>query len=151
MGEGYQFVVTGARELRRHLRLLATAAANRVARRAVNMALTPVAKAAKRKAPVETGLLKKSIGKKVKVYRRSEMVWGGVGPRKGFKGTGPDGKPRNPLMYAHLVELGTKAARKHAPTAAKPFLRPALDEQRATVMAILRQEIMAGIDKELMR
>ncbi len=117
----------------------------RIIRPAVTQALAPINKAAKRKAPVETGLLKKSIGKKVAVVRRTGDIWGGVGIRKGFKQeVTVDGKTemRNPINYAHLVEFGTK----NQP--AKPFLRPALDEKRPEAMRILARVVKERLHKE---
>jgi HK97 gp10 family phage protein len=138
---GFGVLLEGDVRLRRKLERLETKSQKKIVRPAVNAALTPINKAAKRKASVETGLLKKSIGKKVKTYR-SGTVWGGVGPRTGFKTQMEDGRFRNPVKYAHLVELGTR----HSP--ARPFLRPALDEQRPHALAVLAAKVRAGIEKE---
>ena len=138
---GFGVLLEGEKALARTLERLEARTQKKIVRPAVKSALSPITKAAKRKAPVETGLLKKSIGNKVKTYR-SGVVWGGVGPRVGFKTEMPDGGYRNPVKYAHLVELGTK----HSP--AQPFLRSALDEQRAAALAILATKIRAGIEKE---
>ena len=124
-------------------RLGSPAAQNRVIRRPLSNALTPISKEAKRLAPVgETGALKRSIGKKVKAYRGG--VWGGVGPRTGGQFTRIDakGKSHVPANYAHLVEFGTIKTR------AQPFLRPALDKKRVTANQILRKGIAANLIKE---
>ena len=138
--------LTGDRKLARKFRKLqSTASRNRVVRRPLSTALTPINKAAKQNAPVLRGYLKKSIGKKVKAYPGG--VWGGVGPRTGQKFTFVDenGKKHVPANYAHLVEYGT------ARTPAQPFLRPALDSQRPTALRILRMGVWKNIEKEIAR
>ena len=102
---GIQF--TGPPEMLRALDLLEDRVRKVISRKAVSMALVPMSKAAKRNCPKEMGLLKRSIGKKIKTYK-SGAVWGGVGPRKETVGFGPDGRKRWPVKYAHLVEYGTK-------------------------------------------
>lgn len=121
-------------------------------RKGMNEATKIVAKAAKQKAVRVSGLLAKSIGRKVGRDRRKVTV-GLVGPRIGFAGSYA-GKPRDPEKYAHLVELGTAphsvakgdtlerknrkgdvvkqasqtAGKMHPGAQAKPFLRPAADD-----------------------
>lgn len=109
----------------------------------------PIQTAAKAKAPVGTGLLKKSIGMRVK--KTKGIYTARVGPRKGFKGK-PLGKKKNkagieterfadPNKYSHLVEFGTS----HSP--AKPFIRPAIESAKGEVVAAMA----AGLDKHLTR
>ena len=138
----FEIEVLGDKELVRKLDRLAGAALRKLARPAVARAIVPVNKAAKRMAPVETGTLKKSLGIKIKTYAWPGVVWAGVGPRQGFTGVGPDGRRRDPVNYAHLVELGTT----HSP--AQPFLRPALDTQKPMAMAILTREIKKRLEQE---
>ena len=136
--------LTGDKALIRTLDRLPAALVRRVVRPAVRSALVPINKAAKRKAPKETGLLKKSIGAVVKVYKRTGVIWGGVGPRKGFRQV-IDGKPRDPVKYAHLVEFGTERA------PAQAFLRPAFDENKGKAFGILKAKIAAGLIREAKR
>lgn len=127
-------------------RLASKAAQNRVIRRPVSNALTPINKEAKRLVPVgATKGLRKSIGKKVKSYPGG--IWGGVGPRTGSQFTVVDasGKKHVPANYAHLVEFGTIR------TAAQPFLRPALDKKRAQANQILKSGIKTNLIKEATR
>lgn len=145
MGDGFGIKITGEKELRRRLNRLASAAQRKIVRPAVNVALTPVNKAAKAKAPVKTGTLKKSLGKRVKAYTRTGVVWGGIGPRSGFKWVDDKGHAHNPVNYAQLVELGTQHS------AAQPFLRPALDERKAEVLTTLNQKVNEGIQREIRR
>lgn len=134
----------GDRELRRALGGMRAATQRKIVRPAVNAALTPVNKAAKRSAPKRTGQLKRSIGKVVRLYKKRGVIWGGVGPRKGFKVI-IDGKAVDPTKYAHLVERGTVR------TKANPFLRRALDENKSEAKRIMAERIRAGIAKEVAR
>jgi HK97 gp10 family phage protein len=127
-----------------HLRKQTTR--SKIARRALQMASTPILKTAKRLAPKETGLLRKSIGRRLKTYRRTGTVFVMIGPRYGFKQlvTLASGKQhlRNPIKYAHLVELGTANAPPH------PFLRPAWDAHKAQAEATIRRIVLEEITAE---
>jgi len=107
----------------------------KVARASVSKALTPVTKSAKRRVRVQTGLLKKSIGKKVKTYSRSQNIAGIVGARNEIEGEFK-GKKRKPAKYSHLVE------RTH------PFLRPAFDENQKQMIETLSKDLAAGAIRE---
>lgn len=109
----------------------------------------PIEKAAKSKAPVRDGTLKKSIGTNVKKVNGISSAR--VGPRKGFKGKSL-GYRRNkkgvmterfadPNKYSHLVEFGTSHS------AARPFIRPAIDAASGEVV----DAMAAGLDKHLDR
>jgi len=141
----HEVLLQGHKKLLRKLQRLPDAVQRRILRPAVNKALTPINRDAKRRAPKETGLLRRSIGKKVKVYKRTGVVWGAVGIRKGYKTQLPDGSWRNPEMYAALVERGTRTTR------AQPFLRPAMDANRERALSILADAVRAGLAKEAAR
>ena len=138
--------LVGDRKLAKKFEKLAsTAVRNRVVRRPLSAALTPINKAAKRNVPVDKGFLKKSIGKKVKAYPGG--VWGGVGPRTGgqFEHVDEDGRKHVPANYGHLVELGTEKTR------AQPFLRPALDSNKQISLRILQTGVGKNIEKEALK
>lgn len=121
---------------------------NRILRAALSKATTPMLKTAKRLAPVETGLLRKSIGRKVKTYASTGSVVVVIGPRTGFRReVTVRGRKmiRNPVKYAHLVELGHGGP---SPAPAHPFLRPAWDNHKAQAQRIVAAEIVAGIERE---
>lgn len=107
----------------------------KASRNALGKAMTPVQKAAKRKLgsnkSVITGLLRLSIGRRIRHYPTSGVVVAIVGPRTGFRRVGRrkvalkglmgkmikhgkvdknTGKTRMriPSKYAHLVEKGTR-------------------------------------------
>jgi HK97 gp10 family phage protein len=142
--------IDGVKDMLAALDGLKKAVRNRILKRAVNKGIKIILKAAKGRAPRESGLLKKSLGSKVKVYRSSGVVVGIVGPRKGFKGEVVRKKGRwfpvsvysDPVRYAHLVELGTS----HAP--AKPFLGPAVTGSRAAIRNAMAEEIRKGLEAQ---
>jgi len=105
--------IEGLEELQAVLRTLPGKISRRVMRPALSAEGTKVVQAARQKVPQETGLLKKSLGKKVKTYTDTNAVVAIVGPRSGFRQI-IDGRPKNPVKYAHLVEFG-----------ARPHLMPA--------------------------
>lgn len=112
-------------------------------RKAALAAGTIILKAAKSRVVRETGLLRKSLGKKVKVYTRGVGV-AVVGPRLGFKQEVTRRGVKvwsNPVRYAHLVELGTSHS------AAKPFLKPALEATRKEVEAAMVKAINEVIEE----
>jgi len=104
-------------------------AQRRVVRKAITEATKPILKDAKARAPKESGLLKKSMGRKTVTLKKKGIVLGFIGPRTGFKrqvtikqrGKPPRTVTRDPVRYAHLREFGTSTSAAHA------FLRPAWD------------------------
>ena len=148
----------------------------RVIKKAANKSMKPVVKAAKAKlrAIDRTGQLRKSIGSKQKKFP-SGVVWTGVGPRSGFKimatvarkgirgkigrtGVGSlffGGEEEvvevDPVKYAHLVEYGFKHYISGEHIEGRPFLRPALDNNRGKVQSILVHELKVNIAKEVVK
>lgn len=124
------------------------AARSRVLRKALGPSTKPFMMTAKQLAPKETGLLRKSIGRKIKVYRESGRVTVIIGPRSkpSFRREVTiNGRTqvRNPVHYAHLVEFGTVKTR------AKPFLRPAVDRHKEQFKVTFKRLVLQGILDEL--
>jgi hypothetical protein len=149
------------RKVQRMLRELPDRIERKVLRQAINVATTPAVRAAKRLAPKgESGLLKKSIGKKIKTYKRTNTAVALVGPRKQTVGE-YKGKPRKPSKYAHLVERGTKAHKitvvfkdghkatfSHPGSKAKPFLKNAQETSLSQYQSICKARVAEGVIKE---
>jgi len=143
--------IEGLGELVKRLAGVSAAVRKKLLKQAINAATRAVLREAKALAPIgETKLLRRSLGRKTKVYRHSGTVVGIVGPRVGYKTAirtvtrGPNrGKEvyANPTQYAHLVELGTTHSR------AKPFLAPAFAQAQAPALAVMTEIISAGIEK----
>jgi HK97 gp10 family phage protein len=113
----------------------------------------PILKREKSKVPVADGLLKKSLG--IMLVGKGIKSAVKIGVRKGYKGRSlgfkesKRGKTKgqmterfqDPSNYSHLVEFGTSHS------AAKPFIRPAIDEAQGEVI----DAMAAGLDKHLTR
>lgn len=139
----------GSRELERVFKTLGDRVQRKVTRQAVNVAATPVVRAARSKAPQQSGLLKKSLGKKIKTYKRAGTVVGLVGPRTDVQGE-YQGEKRVPWRYAHLVEDGHVDA-KGNPIPAQPFLRPAFDETQGQALDTMSTKLGEGVTREAMK
>ena len=143
--------ITGMNELSRRLQRLPVALQRSAETAVLRAGAKPITKAAKGRAPVGTGrhsgLLKKSIGARVKKVRG--ITSARIGPRtkmavslgtkiaRKTKGNRVAGQPyeamKDPNKYAHLVEFGTSHS------AAKPFIRPALDSSRNEAFEAMRE------------
>ena len=130
--------VDGAWEIDAAFRELGSRAAGRVLRSALTRAGTVLVKAARDRAPQKgapddpyaTGQLRRAISKRLRRARpgRQELL---VGVQK----------PRSRIV--HLLEFGS------AHQAAEPFLRPALDEAGPEAVEVMRQAMVAGIEREV--
>lgn len=105
--------VEGAAEVQRKFAALSGRAQRAVVRDSLRSAARVVVKSAKRRVPVDTGFLKKSITQRVTVQGVSQS-YALVGYRK-------------KAFYGGFIELGTSKM------AAQPFLRPALDESHSEI------------------
>jgi len=153
------------------LRELGSRTAKRVIRQAVRAAAKPVIKTARQLVPRVTGLLRASLGVRIKTYKRG-VVAAIIGPRVEFKSKireGLEGKQKKqiPANYAHLVEFGTDrhvVVPKHKKamtingelrgravpeSKAKPFLRPAFDRNHQRALNIMRTELWKRINAEV--
>jgi HK97 gp10 family phage protein len=135
---------------------LKVSARNKAIRKGLTVGARIVQKAAKANCKTKTGhgVLRKSIGQKVKIPRanprtkaKAKPGYAVIGPRRKFKqqvGTytrGPRaGQPKyeDPANIAHLVEFGHGGPH---PAPAHPFMRPAWHSSKAKVLAAMREEV----------
>lgn len=103
--QNVSLTLEGGQELRALFAELPKRVVNKCLRRAVQVASGPILKSAKAKAPRESGLLKRSLVRKMK--SRKGVHTATVGAKKGFSGT-YRGKKRVPSRYLHLVSKGTR-------------------------------------------
>lgn len=140
------------------------AAANRAGSLLVKAVKAKIPKPSAKKLPIpggqgkaliagKTGLLKKSIIKKVVTNRRGRTILI-VGPNKDktVDAYSPWLKRMITVRasrYAHLVELGfvqkIRGRTKRIP--AKPFFRPAMDESRAAIIEITAKSLALSLEK----
>ena len=143
--DSVQIQMRGIEEMTKNLEQLGTRVALRGPAAAVRAGGAVIVKEMRRRAPVETGSLKKSLGQRVKTYRRSKTVTAIVGARsKRYETT--KGR-RNPAYYAHLIELGVSPHRlgkrgHHPGFRGRPFMRSAWDAAapRAREAAIVKMK-----------
>lgn len=98
--------IEGMEALQNKLRALAPASQRRVLRPALQKEGTRILQRARQNVPVQTKMLRRSLGQKTRTYPNGGVIVV-VGPRRGFRQV-IAGKPRNPTKYAHLVEFGTR-------------------------------------------
>lgn len=140
--------LTGDKALERKLSKLGGRVAKRVLRKAMNAAATPVVKAARGNVSVRSGLLKKSIGKTVRV--KGTRAGARVGARTNVAASDDAGNKVEPWRYAHLVELGhIDENGQHVP--AKPFLRPAAEQTKGQAADVLSDKLAEGVLREATR
>ena len=114
----------------------------KILRKAMGQAGKLVLWAAKAKARRVTGLLRRSLGRKVKLFKNGVAI-AIVGPRVGFEQEVQRGGRTvmsKPTKYSHLVEKGTKHSKP------QPFLRPAGEEQKGIVESAIGNTIANGIE-----
>lgn len=137
--------ITGDKALERTLKTLGDKVQKKVLRGAVTAGARPIQRAAKSKARKQSGLLKKSLGTKVRANKNG-TVTARIGPRTNIEGT-YKGRKRRPARYAHLVEKGFIDAKGnfHPP---KPYLGPAADEQAGAAINATATKLAEGIARE---
>lgn len=136
----------GLEGLKSQLDELQAEAAGKTLARAARKAFAPVLATAQALVPVDTGLLRDSI-KLVSVRAKDGEAVVTVGLKvAAAKGAAKLGRRTISAHWRwHFVELGTRHM------AAKPFLRPALDQNAQQVLDVLRDELLKGVARALKR
>lgn len=111
------FTLSNWEEMRSLLLNLPPAVESRILGDALSVAAKPIVNAAKARAPVDTGALRRSITSVVKRYPKAGKVMAIIGPSRDFFRGGKRIKPggdfrgaASPAHYAHLVEFGHMSA-----------------------------------------
>lgn len=124
------YSIEGARELEALLKTLGPNVARKVGVQAARAGAKPVLEEAKRRVPVDTGDLKSSLtimtASKTRKDERAVLI--GVRGEAGGR--------------AHFTEYGS------AHSAAKPFMRPALDSQVGAALNEMGRALGDGIERE---
>ena len=138
MSQGTGFTAD-ATKLMRTLSLMPQKVQRRVAGKAVRAGGKPILQAQKAGVAVDKGTLKKSLGVKVKTYRRSLTALSMIGPRVSGKYAG---------FHGHLIERGHIAV-DGSFVSPKPFMQPANDTAgpaaEAAMIASVRVELPKAI------
>lgn len=134
----------GDKELKHLLETLPSRVAKKGLRKALNLASTPMLKDAKSKARRDTGLLRRSLKKKIKTYSSGVVVCL-IGPDRNVVETDENGKRKRPANYSHLIEKGHKGKR---PAPAYPFLRPAYVANQHGSLAIAKRVLLETLKAE---
>lgn len=150
---GLMDLAEGLKGLEEELVALGAKEGQKVLRAAARKAFAPVLEEARAKAPRDTGLLAENIVIVTQAPKEGDGVVNvGLRIRKSKEtriskhGTSKDGTQRmatSPHWRWHFVEGGTSK------TAARPFLRPALDNNADKVVSNLRGELRKAIDRVL--
>lgn len=104
--------LTGLDAILRRLDAVKKSVATKALRKGITAANKIVLRREKANVRKRTGLYRRSLGQKVKVYRNSSVVVGIIGARKGFKVlllSGGSYRAADPVKYAHFDESGRKS------------------------------------------
>jgi HK97 gp10 family phage protein len=132
--------IEGLKEVQAALHELPKATAKNVVRRIMKERLKPVAEAAQRLVPIDQGDLRDSIVVSTKLTKRQRGKHKKDGPDDIEMFAGPNADPA-----AHLQEFGS---RRHP---AQPFMRPAWDGARQSLIENLAADFWREIEKAVAR
>jgi len=137
---GFGIEIEGMGELIKAMELFPEKLYKRSFKRALKFAITPVTKAAKRKAPKKSGRLKKALTYKVRAGKAGNVPYGSAA-------VGAVNKDDMSGRHAHLLELGFnhKSGKR---VSAQPFLRPAIDEKGEEAINRLNDKMAEILHKE---
>lgn len=134
--------IDGLQELGQRMKSLSSDVNNRIARAATVAGAVVIRKAAQQKVPVDTGNLKKNIIvkrlPKGETPMTSEHI---VTVRQGKLTEKQKGSGIQDAFYGRFVEYGT------AKMPARPYMRPAYDENKEKAVEAIKDRIRARLDK----
>jgi len=139
MAAGVDISLIGNKQMQRKLRRLGKLIQKKIVKKALREGARPVLKSAQANAPVDTGLLKRSLKLRVLKTKRGGDVFG-VGVMTGSRDQ-LDIAPDDPYYSPTAVEFG------HGEVPAQPFMRPAMDMNRQRSADIIADVIKAEIKK----
>lgn len=159
--------IIGDKAVIRNLHSLAERTQRKILKKVVRRVQKPMIAEARRRVRRRSGQLAKSLGTVIRTYKQTNVI-AVAGPRGGFRTTW-NGRPIDPVFYAHLVEGGHRIARggklaskKGRRTKGKqgehtgdvpayPFLGPAFEANKDTAKTAAIREIAKEIEKEAER
>lgn len=132
--------IDGLREVELALKELPKATAKNILRRIARERLETVAEYARAHVPVDDADTKNSITVSTKLTRRQRGLFKSEGRDDVNVFMGPGNMPQ-----AHMTEFGTRKDR------AQPFMRPAWDNNKASLYENIREDIWREIEKAVAR
>lgn len=120
--------ILGGKELHKALSQLPIAVEKRIAQKGLRAGAKVIIKDAKSRVPVDEGVLKKEIKTKAGPKSRGNVIIQIFTSTKAW--------------YSHLIEFGTSNMR------ARPFLRPAVDNNHAEILKAMGDKMGKEIIKE---
>lgn len=135
--------IEGDKQLKNLLAQLPKRVASKGNKAAVTAGAKPIVKAAKNKAPKESGALRKAMGSKVKTYKADAgtSAVAVIGARRNVTAD-YKGKPRVPSRYIHLVDKGTKYIK------GDNFLEQAYEEEKNAALEAMKGKFKEVIERE---
>lgn len=151
MAKGWKAVpatIRGLKQVEKNLLELQEKIERELMRDSLRKAARPMLRQAKANAREfdETGTLRMSLGVKVKTFKRAGKIIIYAGPRTGKARQGPDGRKRDPIRYAHLIEFGTSRGVK-----ATHFLERAFTARVGEAFGIYVTELRIGLPRIVRR
>lgn len=140
MARQVDFTLVGEKRMAKLLDSIPSKMKRKELRKVMSKASTPILKRARALVPVRSGLLKKSLGKKVKTYK-SGTVAVIIGARRQYVGI-VNNKKHVPANIAHLVEGGHGGPRPAKP---HPFLFPAYNSLKQQTLATMKVEFTKAL------
>lgn len=134
-------VVTGIPEIDAKLRTLEFRVQSKLLRQAMRKGMKLVLADAKARAPVDTGLMARSV--KLRAMRRSRSRQGLLVQVNSAEGLVKTTKAGERYFYPAVVEFGD------GETPAHPFLRPAYDRQGPPARDVTMRELLSGTLREV--
>ncbi|MEM9752558.1 MAG: HK97-gp10 family putative phage morphogenesis protein [Planctomycetota bacterium] len=122
--------------------------APKAARAGLGAGATPIAREARARVNVESGILKRSMGRRTKTHRNGVVVTN-VGPRRGVS-TEFEGQRRIPAHYGHLVNNGHRN-RDGSFTEGSHFMDQAFESKRDEAESIVINKMIEKLTADAHR
>jgi len=129
------FKIRGEKELFKNLKTLDKEIQAKFLIQSANAGMNKIVKDARSRVKDDTGTLRKSIRRAVKIYKKGAVLYGIVGINIRLKAKDKYGNNRQPRYYAHIVEFY------------KPFMRPAYEANKRIIQQIFEKALSRRVKK----
>jgi len=143
MADGVRIKLEGAADFEKALDQLVAKVARKIVTQPIRKGTKTIAENAKARTPVRTGAMKKAITVRAsKTKRRGEISFNVIFDTKRYSRLVSHSKAGRRFFYPAAIEYGTSRQ------AAKPFMRPAFDAQKAPALRTIMNDIRCGIEQQ---